>query len=143
MIRIPIFTKPILMVAFILSSCPVQGKQRRFSRFTRAFSDQIANCCIYFQNSKILKCLHGAFLRIFRESSKQNIFLEHLLLARPLHRSCLQGKKFWLQEEKRIQNNSSYSNKVILLMYLFFFSYFNSSGNLKYHLRNRRGSAFK
>ena len=33
------FTKPILMIVSIVSSCSVQVKQRRFSKFTHAFSD--------------------------------------------------------------------------------------------------------
>ena len=65
------FAKPILRIFSIVSSCPVQRKQRRFSRFTHSFSDYIANCCIYLQNSEISKLFRGTFARILKESSWQ------------------------------------------------------------------------
>ena len=76
----------------------------------------------------------GLFLGYSRNLQSSHSFPEHLLLARPLRRICLQGKKFWLQDEEQfiVFKQSNFIN-----VFFFFFSYFNSSGNLKYHSRNR------
>ena len=111
------FTK---LPASIVSNCHAQGKERRLSRFTRAIPVQIANCCIYVQNSGISKLLRGAFLIIFKEVSKQSFFPKHLLLAKPLRRSCLQGKKFWLWEEEEFKTNYRIQTKQLVNIFVFF-----------------------
>ena len=121
------------MISSILSSCPVQGEQRRFSRFSQI---RLQAAAFIYKTRKSRSVSIGLFLGYSRNLQSSHFFPEHLLLVRPLRKICLQGKKFWLQEEEQliVFKQIKFIN---IFFFFFFFSYFNSSGNLKYHLRNR------
>ena len=72
-----------------------------------------------YKNRKSWSFSVGLFQGYSRNFQSTHFFPESFLLARPLQRSYLQGKKFWLLEKEEFK--LLYSNKAILVNVFVFF----------------------
>ena len=100
------------MIVSILSTVVSQGLLKLFQ-----IRLQTAAFIYKARNSRSFSV--GLFLGYSRKFQSSHLFPEHLLLAGPLRRSCLQGKKFCLGEEEEIRTICNFVN--VFVFFLFFF----------------------
>ena len=112
------------MIVSILSTAGSQG-------LLKLFQIRLQTAAFIYKAWKPRSFSVRLFLGYSRKFQSSHLFPEHLLLAGPLRRSCLQGKKFCLREEEGIRTICNFVNVCVFFLFFFFFFIFQLKGELE------------
>ena len=109
-----------MLLYFLVASCKESsvGSQG----LLKLFQIRYQTAAFIYKTQKSRSFFVGLFLEYSRILQSSHFYPDHLLLARPLRRSCLQGKKFsvWEEEEFRTIYHIQQSNFANVFIFFLF-----------------------